>query len=182
MSFWEPLTPPLVPEGHTSASISSLGSKELSNAVKQDEETDHGSSYSRQALEEIPLSLPSPSSSIYTLIHDTPSLPQKGGVFSPERDMDSDADLKVSCTRLAALIDAISVSFSASTLGPPFSRRNTKLGFGDCGDDFDDDSSEGDDCDLHHCDDDLDDDEWDLGTATLHEIPSQHDGYSVLAI
>ena len=159
--------------------MSSLGSECIPKvAVKEDKDTDHDT---LPAPKGIPISLPSASSSICTLIHDTLPLPSSSDILSPEYDMDSDADLKVSCTRLAALIDAISVSFSASTLGPPFSRRNTKLGLGSCHYDFGDDSDS--DGDLPHCadDDEKGSHEWDIGTAKLHGAPVQRD-YSVLAI
>ncbi|KAM5540019.1 hypothetical protein V8D89_006159 [Ganoderma adspersum] len=184
-SLWEPLTPPPVLEEDVIGETPSFDTDSpLTVAFKNEEPGDQPCPRSLLAPGETTLSLPSVSSSICTLLHDTPSLPGSGGLFSPEDEVDCDGDLKVSCKRLAALIDAISVSFSASTLGPPFSRRTTKLGFGDCDFDFGDDSfTHGDDeCGLPGCDNDDDDaHEWDLGTITLHESISQRE-YSVLAI
>ncbi len=184
-SFWEPLTPPLFPEDYMRGQVPSLCAEDLTTvAFKKSEETDHACPCPCRAPEETRLSLPSASSSVCTLIQDTPSLPAPGGISPAEHELDSDTDLKVSCKRLAALIDAISVSFSVSTLGPPFSRRTTKIGLGDCDydsdDDSDDDSIDGDDCDLPHCADD-DGREWDLGTVTLHDNYPQRD-YPILAI
>ncbi|PIL34289.1 hypothetical protein GSI_03064 [Ganoderma sinense ZZ0214-1] len=186
LSSLEPLTPPpMAEEDLTYATISVVTEIPSKSAFQKNEETDHACPSPLLAPEETRLSLPSMSmaSSVCTLIHDTPSIPEPGDIYLPAHESDCDVDLKVSCKRLAALIDAISVSFSASTLGPPFSRRTTKLDFGDCDFDFDDNSfSIGDDCDLPQCGNDDDPEpEWDLGTTALHESISQGE-YSVLAI
>ena len=181
-SLWDPLTPPSVLEEHLTDESPSFDADSPLTLAFKNEEPDRPCPRSLLASEETQVSLPFTSSSVDTLLHEISSIPTSGGLFSPVDEVDCDGDLKVSCKRLAALIDAISVSFSASTLGPPFSRRTTRVGFGDCDFDFDDDSftHRGDECGLPGSVND-DDHEWDLGTTTLHESISQRE-YSVLAI